>query len=55
MSDMAVQYLTIGSIYLRVLDLSGCIHLTDDSAALLVRLCPPLSSITMNCCSNISK
>ncbi|XP_075870871.1 F-box and leucine-rich repeat protein 13 [Nelusetta ayraudi] len=55
MTDVAVQYLTIGSVYLRVLDLSGCILLTDDSAAYLVRLCPPLSSITMACCCNISK
>lgn len=55
MTDTAVQYLTIGSVYLRVLDLSGCILLTDDSAAYLLRLCPPLGSITMACCCNISK
>lgn len=55
MTDVAVQYLTIGSLYLRVLDVSGCVLLTDNSATYLERLCPPLCSITMACCSNISK
>ncbi|XP_070686646.1 F-box and leucine-rich repeat protein 13 [Pempheris klunzingeri] len=55
MTDMAVQYLTCGSQYLRQLDVSGCILLTDRTLRHLERICPPLRSITMNCCSSISK
>ncbi|KAG7217379.1 hypothetical protein INR49_021546, partial [Caranx melampygus] len=55
MTDMAVQYLTTGSRYLRELDVSGCVLLTDRTLRLLERICPPLSSITMVCCSGISK
>lgn len=55
MTDMAVQYLTSGSRYLQELDVSGCILLTDRSPRHLERICPPLCSITMACCSSISK
>ncbi|XP_059191180.1 F-box and leucine-rich repeat protein 13 isoform X2 [Centropristis striata] len=55
MTDMAVQYLTSGAQYLRELDVSGCVLLTDRSLRLLERICPPLCSITMACCSSISK
>ncbi|XP_078024112.1 F-box and leucine-rich repeat protein 13 [Epinephelus lanceolatus] len=55
MTDMAVQYLTTGSPYLRELDVSGCVLLTDRSLRHLERICPPLCSITMACCSSISK
>ncbi|KAM8892103.1 F-box and leucine-rich repeat protein 13 isoform 2-T2 [Spinachia spinachia] len=55
MTDMAVQYITSGSQYLRELDVSGCVLLTDRSPRLLERVCPPLGSIAMVCCSSISK
>ncbi|KAM7003476.1 F-box and leucine-rich repeat protein 13 [Tautogolabrus adspersus] len=55
MTDMAVQYLTSGSQYLQKLDVSGCVLLTDRSLRHLERICPPLCSITMVCCSSISK
>ncbi|KAM9352391.1 F-box and leucine-rich repeat protein 13 [Symphorus nematophorus] len=55
MTDMAVQYLTSGSQYLRELDVSGCVLLTDRSLRHLERICPPLCSITMACCSSITK
>lgn len=55
MTDMAVQYLTSGSQYLRQLDVSGCVLLTDLTLRYLERICPPLSSITMACCSGISR
>ncbi|XP_026222019.1 dynein regulatory complex subunit 6 [Anabas testudineus] len=55
MTDMAVQYLTSGSQYLRELDVSGCILLTDRTLRHLERICPPLCSIAMMCCSSISK
>ncbi|XP_071358182.1 F-box and leucine-rich repeat protein 13 isoform X2 [Trachinotus anak] len=55
MTDMAVQYLTSGSRYLRELDVSGCVRLTDRTLRHLERICPPLCSITMACCSSISK
>ncbi|XP_067445561.1 F-box and leucine-rich repeat protein 13 isoform X1 [Thunnus thynnus] len=55
MTDMAVQYLTSGSQYLRELDVSGCVLLTDRTLRHLERICPPLCSITMACCSGISK
>ncbi|XP_034735797.1 dynein regulatory complex subunit 6 isoform X2 [Etheostoma cragini] len=55
MTDMAVQYLTSGSQHLRDLDVSGCVLLTDRSLRYLERICPPLCSITMACCSSISK
>uniref|UniRef100_A0A3Q2VA30 F-box/LRR-repeat protein 15-like leucin rich repeat domain-containing protein n=1 Tax=Haplochromis burtoni TaxID=8153 RepID=A0A3Q2VA30_HAPBU len=55
MTDMAVQYLTSGSQYLRELDVSGCVLLTDLTLWYLERICPPLSSITMACCSGISR
>uniref|UniRef100_A0A668S435 F-box/LRR-repeat protein 15-like leucin rich repeat domain-containing protein n=1 Tax=Oreochromis aureus TaxID=47969 RepID=A0A668S435_OREAU len=55
MTDMAVQYLTSGSQYLRELDVSGCVLLTDLTLRYLERICPPLSSITMACCSRISR
>ncbi|XP_013124115.2 dynein regulatory complex subunit 6 isoform X1 [Oreochromis niloticus] len=55
MTDMAVQYLTSGSQYLRELDVSGCVLLTDLTLRYLERICPPLSSITMVCCSRISR
>uniref|UniRef100_A0A3B4EZ18 F-box and leucine rich repeat protein 13 n=1 Tax=Pundamilia nyererei TaxID=303518 RepID=A0A3B4EZ18_9CICH len=55
MTDMAVQYLTSGSQYLRELDVSGCVLLTDLTLRYLERICPPLSSITMACCSGISR
>uniref|UniRef100_A0A8C3A611 F-box and leucine-rich repeat protein 13 n=1 Tax=Cyclopterus lumpus TaxID=8103 RepID=A0A8C3A611_CYCLU len=55
MTDMAVQYLTSGSQYLRELDVSGCVLLTDRSLRRLERVCPPLGSISMVCCSSISK
>ncbi|XP_042351851.1 dynein regulatory complex subunit 6 [Plectropomus leopardus] len=51
MTDMAVQYLTSGSQYLRELDVSGCVLLTDRSPRHLEKVCPPLVSITMACCS----
>uniref|UniRef100_A0A665TK41 F-box and leucine-rich repeat protein 13 n=1 Tax=Echeneis naucrates TaxID=173247 RepID=A0A665TK41_ECHNA len=54
-TDMAVQYLTSGSRYLQELDVSGCVLLTDRTLQLLERICPPLRSISMACCSNISK
>ncbi|TNN70880.1 F-box/LRR-repeat protein 13 [Liparis tanakae] len=54
MTDMAVQYLTSGSQYLRELDASGCVLLTDRSIRRLERVCPPLGSISMVCCSSIS-
>lgn len=55
MTDMAVQYLTSGSLYLRELDVSGCSYLTDRSLRYLERICPPLTSIRMACCSGISR
>uniref|UniRef100_A0A3B4YMR7 F-box/LRR-repeat protein 15-like leucin rich repeat domain-containing protein n=1 Tax=Seriola lalandi dorsalis TaxID=1841481 RepID=A0A3B4YMR7_SERLL len=55
MTDVAVQYLTSGSRYLRELDVSGCVLLTDRTLRHLQRICPPLCSITMSCCSSISK
>ncbi|XP_074534232.1 F-box and leucine-rich repeat protein 13 [Halichoeres trimaculatus] len=55
MTDMSVQFLTSGSQYLRELDVSGCVLLTDRSPRHLERICPPLCSITMACCSSISK
>nr|XP_019934488.1 PREDICTED: F-box/LRR-repeat protein 13 isoform X1 [Paralichthys olivaceus] len=55
MTDMAMQYLTSGSQYLRELDVSGCVLLTDRTLRLIERICPPLCSVTMTCCSNISK
>ncbi|XP_034071679.1 dynein regulatory complex subunit 6 isoform X1 [Gymnodraco acuticeps] len=55
MTDLAVQYLTSGSQYLRELDVSGCVLLTDRSLRHIERICPPLCSITMACCSSISK
>ncbi|XP_030586948.1 LOW QUALITY PROTEIN: dynein regulatory complex subunit 6 [Archocentrus centrarchus] len=55
MTDMAVQYLTSGSQYLRELDVSGCVLLTDLTLQHLERICPPFSSITMACCSGISR
>ncbi|XP_044049322.1 dynein regulatory complex subunit 6 isoform X1 [Siniperca chuatsi] len=55
MTDMAVQYLTSGSQYLRELDVSGCVLLTDRTLRHLDKMCPPLCSITMACCSSISK
>uniref|UniRef100_A0A8C9XRT4 F-box and leucine-rich repeat protein 13 n=1 Tax=Sander lucioperca TaxID=283035 RepID=A0A8C9XRT4_SANLU len=55
MTDMAVQYLTSGCQHLRDLDVSGCVLLTDRSLRYLERICPPLCSITMACCSSISK
>ncbi|CAJ1056933.1 dynein regulatory complex subunit 6 [Xyrichtys novacula] len=55
MTDMAVQYLISGSQYLRELDVSGCVLLTDRTPRHLERICPPLRSVTMACCSSISK
>uniref|UniRef100_A0A3Q0RAR9 F-box/LRR-repeat protein 15-like leucin rich repeat domain-containing protein n=1 Tax=Amphilophus citrinellus TaxID=61819 RepID=A0A3Q0RAR9_AMPCI len=55
MTDMAVQYLTSGSQYLRELDVSGCVLLTHLTLQHLERICPPFSSITMACCSGISR
>ncbi|TKS73314.1 F-box/LRR-repeat protein 13 F-box and leucine-rich repeat protein 13 [Collichthys lucidus] len=55
MTDMAVQYLTSGSQYLRELDVSGCVLLTDRSLRHLEKICPPFCSITMAFCSSISK
>ncbi|KAM6925938.1 F-box and leucine-rich repeat protein 13 [Lycodopsis pacificus] len=55
MTDMAVHYLTSGSQYLRELDVSGCVLLTDRSPRHLRRVCPPLCSIAMVCCSSISR
>ncbi|KAI3371433.1 hypothetical protein L3Q82_024023, partial [Scortum barcoo] len=55
MTDMAVQYLASGSQYLRELDVSGCVLLTDRTLRHLERICPPLCSVTMACCSSISK
>ncbi|CAB1441062.1 unnamed protein product [Pleuronectes platessa] len=55
MTDMAMQYLTGEAQYLRELDVSGCVLLTDRTQRLLERICPPLSSIKMTCCSNISR
>lgn len=55
MTDLAVQYLTSGSQYLQELDVSGCVLLTDRSLRHIERICPPLCSITMACCSSISK
>ncbi|XP_071393804.1 F-box and leucine-rich repeat protein 13 [Centroberyx affinis] len=55
MTDMAVQYLAGGAQYLRELDVSGCVLLTDRALRHLERNCPPLSSVTMACCSGISK
>lgn len=55
MTDMAVQYLTSGSQYLRELDVSGCVLLTDRTPRHLERICPPLCSITMTCCRGISR
>lgn len=55
MTDMAAQYLTSGSQYLRELDVSGCVLLTDRTLRHLERICPPLCSITMACCNSISK
>ncbi|XP_035497274.2 dynein regulatory complex subunit 6 isoform X2 [Scophthalmus maximus] len=55
MTDNAVKYVTTGSRYLRELDVSGCVLLTDRSVQLLERICPPLRSIAMTCCCNISK
>ncbi|KAM3869969.1 F-box and leucine-rich repeat protein 13 [Diretmus argenteus] len=54
MTDMAVQYLTGSARYLRELDVSGCVLLTDRTVRHVERSCPPLSSITMAYCSNIS-
>ncbi|KAM4734834.1 F-box and leucine-rich repeat protein 13 isoform 2-T2 [Anableps anableps] len=54
MTDMAVMYLTSGSKYLRELDMSECVLLTDSCLRHLRRICPPLTSIRMTCCSNIS-
>nr|XP_020469743.1 F-box/LRR-repeat protein 13 isoform X2 [Monopterus albus] len=55
MTDKAVQYLTSGSQCLRELDVSGCVLLTDHTPRYLERICPLLCSITMACCSSISK
>uniref|UniRef100_UPI0037E7B67F F-box and leucine-rich repeat protein 13 n=1 Tax=Semicossyphus pulcher TaxID=241346 RepID=UPI0037E7B67F len=55
MTDMAVQYLASGSQYLRELDVSGCVLLTDRSVRHLERICPPLCSVTMDCCSSITR
>uniref|UniRef100_A0A3Q3LL43 F-box and leucine-rich repeat protein 13 n=2 Tax=Mastacembelus armatus TaxID=205130 RepID=A0A3Q3LL43_9TELE len=55
MTDIAVQYLTSGSQYLRELDVSGCVLLTDRALRHLERICPPLCSISMACCSSITK
>nr|XP_046250511.1 dynein regulatory complex subunit 6 isoform X3 [Scatophagus argus] len=55
MTDMAVQYLTSGSQYLRELDVSGCVLLTDRTLRHLEKICPPLCSVTMACCNSISK
>ncbi|XP_028264563.1 dynein regulatory complex subunit 6 [Parambassis ranga] len=55
MTDVAVQYLTSGSHYLRDLDVSGCVLLTDRTIRYLEIVCPPLRSITMACCSGISR
>lgn len=55
MKDMAAQYLTSGSWYLRELDASGCVLLTDHALRHLEKICPPLCSITMACCNSISK
>uniref|UniRef100_A0A672ZIT3 F-box and leucine-rich repeat protein 13 n=1 Tax=Sphaeramia orbicularis TaxID=375764 RepID=A0A672ZIT3_9TELE len=55
MTDMSVQYLTTGAQYLRELDVSGCVLLTDRTPHYLERICPPLCSVTMTCCSGISK
>ncbi|XP_041650963.1 dynein regulatory complex subunit 6 [Cheilinus undulatus] len=55
MTDMAIQYLTSGSQYLRELDVSGCALLTDRSLRHLERICPPLCSVSMLCCSSISR
>ncbi|XP_053742793.1 dynein regulatory complex subunit 6 [Synchiropus splendidus] len=54
LTDMAVQYLTSGAQYVRELDVSGCVLLTSRSVRLLLKICPPLSSVTMTCCSGIS-
>ena len=55
MTDMAVQYLAGTGHFLRELDLSGCMLLTDKTARLLQRGCPQLYSISMNYCTAISK
>ena len=55
MTDFAVQYLTAGLHYLRELDASGCVLLSDRSVRLLERCCPPLVSITLAYCCGISK
>lgn len=55
MTDMAIHYLTSGAQYLRELDVSGCVLLTDRTLRHLERICPPLCSITMAYCIGISK
>uniref|UniRef100_A0A3P8Z7J0 F-box/LRR-repeat protein 15-like leucin rich repeat domain-containing protein n=1 Tax=Esox lucius TaxID=8010 RepID=A0A3P8Z7J0_ESOLU len=55
MTDMAVQYLIGGGHYLRELDISGCVLLTDRTARFLQRGCPQLNNIKMLYCRGISK
>ena len=55
MTDVALQYLTAGLRYLRELDVSGCVRLSDRSVRLLERICPPLGSVTLAYCCGISK
>ncbi|KAK1804349.1 hypothetical protein P4O66_020358, partial [Electrophorus voltai] len=55
MTDMALQYLTGACHYVRELDLSGCILLTDCTPRFLHHGCPQLTTISMFYCRNISR
>lgn len=55
MTDLAVQYLTVGRHFLRELDVSGCVLLTDRTPRFLQTGCPQLNTINMVYCRGISK
>uniref|UniRef100_A0A3B3QBR1 F-box and leucine rich repeat protein 13 n=1 Tax=Paramormyrops kingsleyae TaxID=1676925 RepID=A0A3B3QBR1_9TELE len=55
MTDMAIQYVTGVSHYLRELDVSGCVHLTERTPKLLQRSCQQLACISMLYCTGIPK
>lgn len=54
MTDLAMHFLTSGSLCLRELDVSGCVLLTDCTVDYLQKSCPVLSSVRMAYCKGIS-
>lgn len=54
MTDLAMHFLTSGSLCLRELDVSGCSLLTDCTVDYLHKNCPLLSSLRMAYCKGIS-